>query len=72
LAWLEEPAAGLPPAEAAAARLAHLAALAPHRAGPAAIAELRRHHPGDAALLGVLAWASYRAAERIASWVESF
>ena len=70
--WLEEPAAGLPPAAAAAVRLALLTAFAPHRVGAAEIAEMRRHHPGDAALLGVLAWASFHAAEAIADSLSPF
>ena len=67
-AWLDEPAAGLAPPQAAAVRLALMTAFAPHRVGEAEIAALRRH-PGDAALLGVLAWASYRTAEAIAGWL---
>jgi AhpD family alkylhydroperoxidase len=67
--WLEEAAAGLPPAEQAAVRLALLTALAPHRAGDEAIAAFRRHYPGDAALVGLLAWSAYRTADRIATWL---
>lgn len=67
--WLQEATAGLPPAEQAAARLALLTALAPHRAGDEAITAFRRHHPGDAALVGLLAWSAYRTADRIAGWL---
>jgi hypothetical protein len=67
--WLEDALAGLPPAEQAAVRLALLTALAPHRAGEEPIAAFRRHHPSDAALVGLLGWSAYRAAERIASWL---
>lgn len=68
--WLEPDLAGLPPADRAAAHLAVLTALAPHRAGDEPISAFRRHHEGDAALVGLLAWAAYRAAERVATWLQ--
>jgi AhpD family alkylhydroperoxidase len=67
--WLEPDLAGLTPADRAALHLAVLTALAPHRAGDEPIAEFRRHHPGDPALVGLLAWGAYRAAERVATWL---
>ncbi len=68
-AWLDEAVGEAPEAEAVAARLALLAARAPYRITPAEIAAFRRHHPADAALVGVLAWGSFAAAERISSWL---
>lgn len=67
--WLGEELAGLPPAQGAAARLALLAALAPHRAHEAEVAAFRAHWPGDEALLAVLAWGSFHAARTISEWL---
>ncbi len=67
--WLDAIVEGLTPAGRSAARLAVLTALAPHRAGDESIAAFRRDHPSDAALVGLLGWSAYRAAERIASWL---
>lgn len=68
-AWLEEPLAGWNPGEAAAGRLALLAALAPHRITAGEIERFRTHHPGDAPLIAALAWGSYEAARRISEWL---
>lgn len=65
--WLDEPLAGLPAADQPAARLAILTAVASHRAGEEPLAAFRRRHPGDAALVGLTAWAAYRAADRVAA-----
>ncbi len=67
--WMEEALAGLAAEEAAVARLGLLTALAPHRVGAEEVAAFRRHHPGDAALVGALAWACFGTAERMAQWV---
>ena len=67
--WIEGPLAGLPAGEAAAGRLVLLGALAPHRVHEGEVAAFRRHWPGDAPLVGTLAWASYGAARRISEWL---
>lgn len=69
--WLDEAAAGLAPAQAAAARLALLAALAPWRVGESEVAAFRAHHPGDPALVSALAWGAYHAARRVSSWLRT-
>jgi len=49
----------------AAARLALLAALAPHQIDGDAVAAFRAGAPDDAALVAVLAWAAFAAARRV-------
>ncbi len=67
-AWIEEVSGGLSPAQAAAARLALLAALAPERAR-VEVHAFRAHWPGDPPLVSVLAWGSFHAAARISEWL---
>ena len=67
--WLDDVIAAVAPAEAAAARLALLAALSPERIGAGEVQDFRAHNPGDAALVSVLAWGSFHAAERISQWL---
>ena len=55
--------------EDAAGRLALLTAMAPHRVGDGDVAALRREHPGDPALVGLTAWASFEAARRVSEWL---
>jgi AhpD family alkylhydroperoxidase len=69
--WPAEVTGGLPPPAGAAARLALLAALGPHRIGDAEVAAFRAHHPSDGALIGALAWGSYAAARRVSTWLRS-
>ncbi|HXO43370.1 MAG TPA: alkylhydroperoxidase, partial [Thermoanaerobaculia bacterium] len=69
--WVEEAVAGVPRDGRPAARLALLAALAPHRVGPAEVAAFRAAWPGDRALVAVVAWASFTAARRIGGWLGS-
>ncbi|MEV6304182.1 carboxymuconolactone decarboxylase family protein [Actinoplanes sp. NPDC051861] len=64
-AWCEDLIAGLSPADRAAARLALLTAVASYQAGDEVVAEFRRYHAGDAALVGAAAWASWSAAALI-------
>ncbi|MEV8506979.1 carboxymuconolactone decarboxylase family protein [Actinoplanes sp. NPDC051475] len=65
--WCTGLIADLPPASRAAARLALLTAFASFRVDAGVIAEFRRHHPGDAALLDTTAWASFAAARQVGS-----
>lgn len=67
--WLDEPLAGLPERERSAGRLALLAALAPHRAHGGEVEAFRRRWPGEAPLVGTLAWASFEAARRVSEWL---
>jgi AhpD family alkylhydroperoxidase len=70
-AWLRDVAAGLPPAQRAAARLALLAAVAPYRVDDGEVAAFRAHRPDDASLLAALAWGSFHAARRVSEWLPS-
>ena len=67
--WLDDVVATVAAGEQAAARLALLAAFAPFRVDDAVIADFRRAHPGDAALITAVAWASFAAARRIGGWL---
>jgi AhpD family alkylhydroperoxidase len=67
--WLEDHVRGLDGAARAGARLALLAALAPHQIDADVVAAYRRYRPDDAALVATLAWGSYSAARRIGAWV---
>jgi hypothetical protein len=62
---VEQAVAGLAEADAAAARLALLAALASYQIDDGLVADFRRHYPDDATLVAALAWASLAAARRI-------
>ncbi|WP_249713918.1 carboxymuconolactone decarboxylase family protein [Rhizomonospora bruguierae] len=64
-AWCDELVAGLPPADRAAGRLALLASIASHQVSDDDVAEFRRYHPGDAAVIGATGWASFAAARLI-------
>lgn len=66
--WCEDLIAPLSPPDQAAARLALLTALASYQVDNETIAEFRRHHPGDRALIEAAAWASFTAARRIGAW----
>ena len=66
-AWAGTLAAGLPPADRPAARLALLTALASYQVGPADVDDLRCR--GDEMLIGLTSWASMAAARRIGSWL---
>lgn len=67
--WYEEAVAPLAVDERPTARLALLAAFAPSRVDDELVADARRVGADDARLLALTAWASFRAARRIASWV---
>jgi AhpD family alkylhydroperoxidase len=66
--WTEPSIAELSEREAPAARLALLAALAPHQIDDGLIDAYRRHEPADPRLLALLAWASAQAARRVGAW----
>jgi hypothetical protein len=68
--WVEKAVRGLDGAAQDAARLALLAALAPHQIDASAIAAFRTWWPADSALIGALAWASFTAARRIGTWLD--
>jgi AhpD family alkylhydroperoxidase len=67
--WIDDAIAPLRAADRPAARLALLAAFAPHQVSDEVIAEFRRVHPSDANLVGAAAWTSFTTARRIARWL---
>ncbi|HEX2253545.1 MAG TPA: carboxymuconolactone decarboxylase family protein [Thermoanaerobaculia bacterium] len=67
--WVEEALDGLVAEDRPGARLALLAALAPHRVGHPEIAAFRCLHPGDRHLLGAAAWGAAQATLRVSSWL---
>ncbi|HEX2164224.1 MAG TPA: carboxymuconolactone decarboxylase family protein [Thermoanaerobaculia bacterium] len=68
-AWIDAALAGLPGDDHPAARLALLAARAPHRVLPDHVAALRGVRPGDPTLLATVAWGAGQATLRVASWL---
>jgi len=64
-AWTTAAVEPLPIAARPVARLALLAALAPHQIDSDAVAAFRAGAPDDAALVAVLAWAAFAAARRV-------
>ena len=69
-AWVNQAVASLPEADHAAGKLALLAAVAPHQIDAEIIRSFRGQQEADAPLVGVVAWASFQAARRIASWLQ--
>jgi AhpD family alkylhydroperoxidase len=67
--WVTEAIATLDDALRPAARFALLTAFAPYQVGDDVVADFRRAHPGDAALVGAAAWTSFTTARRIARWL---
>ncbi|MFC4032415.1 hypothetical protein ACFO3J_13090 [Streptomyces polygonati] len=68
-AWADEPGRELAADERPAARLALLAALAPHQVTERDVVAYRASgHPDDAQLVGLLSWAAFTAARHIGSW----
>jgi len=68
-AWLDDALAGLDTKYRAAGRLILLSALASYRVDDQVVAEFREHHPSDADLIVAVAWGSYAAMRRTASWL---
>jgi AhpD family alkylhydroperoxidase len=66
--WCERLIAGLPEADRAAGRLALLTVFASHQVDEDVVAEFRAREPGDAALVELVAWASYAAARQVGAW----
>ncbi len=71
LAWSEDAISRFDEATQDAARLALLTALAPYRVDVNVILAFRKHFPGDDKLVGALAWASFTAARRIGTWLQT-
>lgn len=70
--WIDEALNGLDRRSSRArARLALLAALAPHRIDDAAVEAFKRERPHDRELVGAVAWSASRVARRIGSWLEA-
>ncbi len=69
--WVNQAVAGLPEADQAEGSLALLTALAPYQVDEEIIRAYRSQHGTDARLVGVVAWASFAAACRIASWLQA-
>jgi AhpD family alkylhydroperoxidase len=67
--WLEELVAPLDDGLKPAARLALLAARAAYQVDDGIVQAFSKTAPGDRALLQIVAWASFAAARRIASWL---
>lgn len=68
-AWADRAVAGLPEAQRPAGRLALLTAIASYQVDPGLVAELRRHQPGDEALVALTSWASLAAARQVGGWL---
>lgn len=68
-AWVERAVSGLTEADQAAARLVLLTALASYQVDEKIIGAFRASHAADAQLVGAVAWASFAATRRIASWL---
>ncbi len=69
--WIHQAVAGLAEADRATGSLALLTALAPYQIDEEIIRAYRVHHLADAHLVGVVAWASFEASRRIASWLQA-
>ena len=68
--WIDEALIGLDPGSSQArARLALMAALAPHRVDEATVEAFKRERPHDRELVDAVAWSASRAARRIGSWL---
>jgi len=68
--WIDEALTRLDPGSSQVnARLALMAALAPHRIDEATVEAFRRERPDDRALVDAVAWSASRAARRIGSWL---
>jgi AhpD family alkylhydroperoxidase len=70
-AWVNQAVASLPEADHAAGRLALLAAVAPYQIDTEIIRAFQGQQETDAPLVGVVAWACFQAARRIASWLQA-
>jgi len=70
LQWLDRSIVPLHgPADRAAARLALLTALASYRVDASVGDTFKAHYPREADLVAVAAWASFKAVQRLSSWI---
>jgi hypothetical protein len=69
--WVDEIIDSLRPEHQAAARLALLTALASYQVDTRIIEDFRLHYPENSQLIAVTAWASWTAARRVGSWLQS-
>ena len=69
-AWVNRVIAGFTGADRASAKLALLTALAPYQVDEEIIRAVRQYHASDAYLVGVVAWAAFEAARKVASWLQ--
>ncbi|TML00234.1 MAG: alkylhydroperoxidase [Actinobacteria bacterium] len=67
--WLAQAVCDLDAQSHAGARLALIAALAPHRISDDAVVAFRRTNPSDADVVAAVAWGAFTAARRIGSWL---
>lgn len=67
--WLEPHLTALSEAEAAATRLALLAALSPVQMSDDIIEDFRKYFDDDAALVATVAWSAFSASRRITGWL---
>ncbi len=70
-AWVNQAVADLAEADRAEGSLALLTALAPYQIDEEIIRAYRVHHLADAHLVGVVAWASFEASRRIATFLQA-
>jgi AhpD family alkylhydroperoxidase len=68
-AWRDDAVASLAPDEQPAAAFALTCALASYRVDRRLVESVRAAHPSDTAVVSIAAWASARAARRIAAWL---
>jgi AhpD family alkylhydroperoxidase len=71
LAWSEDEISKLDAATQAAADLALLTAIAPHEIDKNAVLTFKKYFPQDDKLVGTLAWASFTAARKISTWIQT-
>src|SRR5690606_32144786 len=71
LAWSEDALSRLEEPMQAAAELALLTALSPHKVDEEIVLEFKKHFPEDDKLVGALAWASFTAARKIGTWLHT-
>ncbi len=69
LAWSEDAISRLDEPYQAAADLALLAALSPHKVDEKLVLDFKRHFPENEKLVGALSWASFIAARKIGTWL---
>ena len=70
-AWVEGAVEPLPTQHRPLGRLALLTALAPYQVDERVIGEARPHLGGDEALVAACAWASFTAARRVGTWLDT-